>query len=188
MVINLFGPMVFIYLIVRFWSSDPVSFKIAAYVILTVNDLWLVVLKYSELVTLTMPVQSTSKTNTRIPDLSKKSNFYMFWDNFSVLKTWPDLQKSTNFYKLCKILWCFAFHLPTSEASKGGSKFKWKKKSTYPRIWWQRICLSVCDKRWAELGALEVLPLFRSLHRFNCKASIFIVWELKEYVTFVLSH
>ena len=107
MVINLFGPMVFIYLIVRFWSSDPVSFKIAAYVILTVNDLWLVVLKYSELVTLTMPVQSTSKTNTRIPDLSKKSNFYMFWDNFSVLKTWPDLQNpqiSINCVRFCDVL------------------------------------------------------------------------------------
>ena len=33
---------------------------------------------------------------------------------------------------------------PCEQSEQGGSKFNWKIKSAYPRIWCQRICLSVC--------------------------------------------
>ena len=36
------------------------------------------------------------------------------------------------------------FNPPASEARKEVSKFNWRKKSAYPHIWFQRICLSVC--------------------------------------------
>ena len=41
---------------------------------------------------------------------------------------------------------------PASKASKRGSKFNWKKKSTYHPRWYQRIFLSVCDKLWPQLS------------------------------------
>ena len=55
---------------------------------------------------------------------------------------------------------------PASKATKEGDKFKWKKKSTYPRIWCQWICLSVC------LSVCGQIFYIYSLHQ-----NLWIVWS-----------
>ena len=52
------------------------------------------------------------------------------------------------------------FNPPASEASEGVSKFNWKKKSTYPRIRYQRICLSV--RLWQTLTPIRLDYIFVS--------------------------
>ena len=56
---------------------------------------------------------------------------------------------SSLFEKLRESITNKLFYPPVSKASKGGGKFSRKKKSTYPRIWCQRTCLSVC--LWSTL-------------------------------------
>ena len=58
------------------------------------------------------------------------------------------------------------FNPPASEASKGCSKFNWKKKSTYPRIWCQRICPFVCDKLISEYPWIPLLGLGLKNHTY----------------------
>ena len=43
------------------------------------------------------------------------------------------------------------FLSPVSKASREVANLTWKKKSTHPHIWCQRICLSVCNKFWPQL-------------------------------------
>ena len=42
--------------------------------------------------------------------------------------------------------------IPCQRSEKGVSKFNWKKKSTYPHIWCQRICRSV--RLWHHLDSV----------------------------------
>ena len=46
---------------------------------------------------------------------------------------------------------------PCEQSEYGGSKFNWIKKFTYPRIWCQRICPSVCLWIFYNLVALNGL-------------------------------
>ena len=81
------------------------------------------------------------------------------WLIFSDLKH-PLFLKSVKliniwFQRILKFL--IYFYPPASKGSKGGSKFNWKKKSTYPCIWCQRICLSVVnsDPNYLRTGKTE---------------------------------
>ena len=45
-----------------------------------------------------------------------------------------------------------SYYSPCKQSDYWGSKFNWKKKSTYPRVWCQRICLSVCLSVCYQIG------------------------------------
>ena len=65
------------------------------------------------------------------------------------------MQQSDRFgpFKSQTSLWLrFPLKSPCEWREKGGSKFNWKRKTTCPVIWCQRISLSVCDKFWPRLS------------------------------------
>ena len=88
------------------------------------------------------------------------------------------------FWVLCSCLHnlCTTPRHPTFHQlpSKGGSKFNWKKKSTFPRIWCQRICLSVClstlNPIISPLLNYYVFPF--TMNVMSCSFNVFYLIEL----------